>query len=115
MDMDSRFLMYQLMASEFQDHIRFRQTGSTVTGVSWRNFRPTPIRLPPLPEQHLIVEEVEARLSIIPSVDTQLGSSLYRAGRLRQSILKRAFAGQLVPHDEPATNLLRTVDDRVIH
>ncbi|MEQ1814362.1 MAG: hypothetical protein ABL860_07940, partial [Candidatus Nitrotoga sp.] len=41
-----------------------------------------------------------------------LSTSLQQAAALRQSILKRAFSGQLVPqdpHDEPASVLLERI------
>jgi type I restriction enzyme, S subunit len=42
-------------------------------------------------------------------LEAQVEADLKRASRLRQSILKRAFAGRLVPqdpNDKPATKLL---------
>ena len=68
-----------------------------------------PVPLPPLAEQRRIVAEVERRLSVIQQAETAVDASLQRAERLRQSILKRAFSGQLVPQDpddEPASALL---------
>ncbi len=62
------------------------------------------IALPPLAEQHQIVAEVERRLSIVAGAEAQVDANLRRADRLRQSILKQAFSGQLVPqnpNDEP--------------
>jgi type I restriction enzyme S subunit len=68
-----------------------------------------PIPLPPSGEQEAVVAEVETRLSVIAATDAYITASLKRAGRLRQSILKEAFAGRLVPQDpsdEPASVLL---------
>jgi type I restriction enzyme S subunit len=67
------------------------------------------IPLPPLAEQETIVAEVEQQLSDIAATEDYIAASLKRAGRLRQSILKEAFAGRLVPQDpadEPASALL---------
>jgi type I restriction enzyme S subunit len=70
------------------------------------------VPLPPLAEQHQIVAEVERRLSIIADAEAQVDANLRRADRLRQSILKQAFSGQLVPqdpNDEPAGVLLERI------
>ncbi len=70
------------------------------------------IPLPPLAEQRRIVAEVERRLSVIQQAEATVEASLLRAERLRQSILKRAFSGQLVPqdpNDEPASALLERI------
>ena len=61
--------------------------------------------LPPLPEQHRIVAEVERRLSVVAELEATVAANLARAGRLRQAVLKRAFEGRLVAQDagdEPA-------------
>ena len=63
-------------------------------------------------EQAEIVAEVERRLSVVAAVEAAVAANLRRAGRLRQSILKRAFAGRLVPQDpadEPAEQLLARI------
>ena len=70
------------------------------------------IPLPPLSEQRRIVAELERRLSVIQQAEATVEANLTRAERLRQSILKQAFSGKLVPqdpNDEPAPALLERI------
>jgi type I restriction enzyme S subunit len=90
--LDSRFLMLQLRSPEFQSRLRKSGTGSTVTGVSSRNFQPMTLLVPPLAEQKRIVAEVERRLSVSDALEGVVSANLQRANRLRQSILHNAFA-----------------------
>jgi len=67
-----------------------------------------------LEEQHAIVEEIEARLSVVDKLEETIETSLQQAQALRQSILKQAFAGKLVPQDasdEPAQKLLQWINN----
>ena len=71
-----------------------------------------PIPLPPLSEQQAIVSEIERRLSVADEVEKTVAAELKRAEQLRQSILKKAFSGGLVPQDsnnEPASVLLERI------
>jgi type I restriction enzyme S subunit len=54
-----------------------------------------PIALPPLAEQTRIVAEVERRLSVVEELESVVTANLQRATRLRQSILQKAFTGEL--------------------
>ena len=71
-----------------------------------------PVPLCSLNEIAEIQSDVEARLSEVDQLDQTLTTSLQQAEALRQSILKKAFSGQLVPqdpHDEPASALLARI------
>ena len=68
--------------------------------------------LPPEPEQLSILAEVERRQSILDEQEIALEKEIMRAERLRQSILKSAFEGRLLPqdpNDEPASALLERI------
>lgn len=91
----------------------FRNTkGIAYTGINIETLKAMPLPVAPLAEQRRIVAEVERRLSVIEEVEATVEADLKRAERLRQSILKRAFEGKLVPqdpNDEPASVLLERI------
>jgi type I restriction enzyme S subunit len=70
------------------------------------------VPLPPREEQARIVREVDRLLSVGSYGDASAQQNALRCTRLRQSILKWAFAGRLVdqdPTDEPASVLLERI------
>ena len=60
-----------------------------------QKVREMSVPLPPLEEQNEIVVEVERRLSVIDELEAAVQANRTRADRLRQSILARAFSGEL--------------------
>ena len=65
-----------------------------------------------LAEQDEIVSQLDEKLSLVDDLEQEISENLARAEALRQSILKKAFAGQLVPqdpHDEQASVLLARI------
>ena len=70
------------------------------------------VPFPPYLEQEQIISEVEQHLSIADKVEAVVDAELKRSDALRQSILKQAFSGKLVPqdsNDEPAEKLLARI------
>ena len=95
--------------------VQIEQCAKTTAGIHKVNQQDLSIcliPLPPLAEQRRIVAEVERRLSVVQQAEAAVEANLTRAERLRQSILKQAFSGKLVPqdpNDEPASVLLEQI------
>lgn len=70
------------------------------------------IALPPIFEQHRIVDETERRLSAIERIRREFNDALSQTVQLRAALFYSAISGQLVaqsPSDEPATVLLSRI------
>lgn len=90
---------------------RIRTTAGQA-GVSGTDIKALPVPLPPAEEQEAIVEITEDQLSVIDHLEGELHAKLLEAQSLRQSILRHAFTGQLVPQDPkdaPASELLKRI------
>jgi type I restriction enzyme, S subunit len=75
-------------------------------------LQPLAIPLAPAEEIEVIVDEAEDRLSIIDHLEADIDAKLENTQALRQSILRHAFGGKLVPqdlNDEPASELLKRI------
>lgn len=108
----TEFLMNYLnsrVAQSFTSGVAF---GTTRLRLTLPLFKDLPVPLPPLAEQAEIIAAVSEKLSQIEAAEVAIEHSLRRAARLRQSILKQAFEGKLVPQDptdEPASSLLKRI------
>ena len=71
-----------------------------------------PVPLPSLEEQKIIIETIDDAMSIIDSIEQEIENGLAKSEVLRQSILKKAFSGNLVEQnstDESASVLLERI------
>lgn len=107
-----KFVFYYLFSSEGQGQILSDFRGATVGGIS-RNFPlKVNVPIPSLVEQAQIVSKIERYFSTSDEVEATIEAELKSAEHLRQSILKHAFSGKLVPQDpsdEPASVLLEKI------
>ena len=110
--LDNKFLMTYLISPDAQSIIHEKKVDVARANLSLTDVSEFAVPLPPLSEQQAIVSEVESRLSIADEVEKTITVELKRAEQLRQSILKKAFSGKLVPqdpNDEPASVLLERI------
>jgi type I restriction enzyme S subunit len=91
-----RFLWLLMASPQTLREAWKRTTGSAQPTLALKPLRELPIKLPPLAEQTRIVAEVERRLSVVEELEAVVSANLRRATRLRQSILQKAFTGELI-------------------
>lgn len=108
----NKFLLFRFLYGDFVRFATQRMSGVQHPRVDFKTLSEFIISVPPLSEQSKIVEEIENHLSIADEIEKIAEQSLKQSERLRQSILKTAFEGKLVPQDptdEPAEKLLERI------
>ena len=106
------YLYYRLLSDARSGALGRAARGVGIHHLGAQRTESWMVALPPLAEQRRIVAEVERRLSIVKQGEAVGEEGLARVEGLRQSILKQAFSGKLVPQDpgdEPASALLERI------
>jgi len=107
-----KFFKFYFESSTVKSFYSSKAQGTTMDVLNLSIIKRINFPLCPISEQHAIVAEIESRLSVCDKIEESIEQSLKQAESLRQSILKKAFAGKLVPqdpNDEPASKLLERI------
>jgi type I restriction enzyme, S subunit len=105
-------LMIWLNSPTVLRHVQELTGGSASPHLNVRDIKAFPIPIPPQAEQHEIVYRVEALFKIADRIEERYQKAKTQVDKLTQSILAKAFRGELVPQcpdDEPASALLEKI------
>jgi type I restriction enzyme S subunit len=89
-------LIRNLSSEPVKKYLDDNAGGTTMANLNLKIVNDIPISLPSIEEQQKIVQTIESRLSVADKMEESIIQSLQQAEALRQSILKKAFEGELV-------------------
>ena len=104
-----KFLYWYCEANERKIRSQCSKDGTTVESINVSALKRFPTPIPTLNEQIEIVNIIEEKISALENTEVIIETQINKIETLRQSILKQAFSGKLVPQDssdEPASELL---------
>jgi type I restriction enzyme S subunit len=107
-----KFAFYYMTYAVPLERVVKNFTGTTIKHLTGAGLSKVQFPVCTLDEQIEVVSVLEARLSEIDQLEAEVAAQLLKAETLRQSILKKAFSGLLVPqdpNDEPASELLARI------
>ena len=89
------YLYLLLNDVSFINYIQPNQTGSDIPHISGKQILNFECNVPSIPEQREIVRRVEQLLAYADAIEKQVNNALARVNNLTQSILAKAFRGEL--------------------
>lgn len=93
-------IIHYFLGREFVNDMSENTSGVNLPRVSTKYVESHKISLPNIKEQHQIVQQIDSRLSVCDKVEETITVNLQKSEALRQSILKKAFAGELLTEAE---------------
>ncbi|GAB1437293.1 hypothetical protein MASR2M36_00240 [Providencia sp.] len=89
------FASIYMQSSEFQKALNENATGSTVKGIKASSLKKIQIKFPSKDEQTEIVRRAEELFAFASSIERKSNTALEKINKLTQSILTKAFCGDL--------------------
>ena len=93
--LDNYFLFFALQSSDLQNQIKAYASGSTVQHMRVPDTKELILRLPPIDTQKKIVADLNKVLLSSELLETRYQQKLDRLTELKQSIMQKAFSGEL--------------------
>ena len=93
------YLKYTLHQQKFVEFATRNSSGDRPRVKFEEDLSTFSLSLPSFPEQKAIVEKIEKAFACADKAQAAISTALEQAKQLKQSILKRAFEGRLVPQD----------------
>ncbi len=109
---DSRYVLLNILSLDFQERMYSQAIGTGVKHLRVADVESLSYPLAPLEEQKEIVRLVDQYFAFADSIEAQVDKARARVDKLTQSLLAKAFRGELVPqdpNDEPADKLLERI------
>ncbi len=109
---DRYYLAFQLVSRKSFDRLLADVHGATRPRINTKQLRQLEIRVCSLAEQKQIVRRVDQLFSVAGRIEERYFKAKAQFEKLDQSILAKAFRGELVPqdsNDEPAMELLDSI------
>lgn len=109
---DPRFVYWLFASPHGRKQVVGNSSSTTLPILNKSRFEALPMPIAPLSEQVCIVDAIEQRLNAALRMVKDVELERHRSNALRQSVLRAAFGGQLVPQDpanEPASALLERI------
>ncbi|WP_318435359.1 restriction endonuclease subunit S [Photobacterium leiognathi] len=111
-NINSEYLCYVLRSPIAVSYFNATSVGSTMVNLNQKVIKNLEVYFPSKEEQDEIVRLVEQYFAFADTIEAQVKKAQARVDNLTQSILAKAFRGELVaqdPNDEPADKLLERI------
>jgi type I restriction enzyme S subunit len=108
----SKFYAWFLRSDRGQKELLKNKRGAGKLGLGLDDIRNARVPIITYDSALKILQKIESRLSVCDKLEQTVDQTLALSASLRQSILKKAFEGRLVPqdpNDEPAEKLLERI------